>query len=147
MKNLEDSIEINATPEKIFEWFTHIDKNYLDWHPDHVKAAWLTEEKMKVGSKLYIEENIHGVLHRIKFQCINIDPNRIIEFKNLFPMSIICPKGSFIFEQKGEKCLFTATLSFRIGKTLSRFAKKRVEALKKHMKEEGQNLKKIIEKL
>ena len=145
MKTLSDSIEIKAPPEKVYEWFTHIDQNYLDWHPDHVKAIWLTENKMEIGAKLYTEENIHDDLHKITFQCTNVEPNRKIEFKNLFPMSLICPKGSFIFKPKGENCLFTATLSFRMGKTLSKIAKKRVGALKNHMREEGENLKRLLE--
>jgi hypothetical protein len=145
MKTLSDSIEIKASPEKVYAWFINIDKNYKEWHPDHVKALWLTENKMKVGSKLYSEEYIHGELHKIKFKCINIEPNRKIEFKNLLPVSLICPKGSFKFEPKGGNCIFTATLSFRMGNMLSKLAKKKVEALKNHMKEEGENLKKIIE--
>jgi hypothetical protein len=146
LKTLSDSIKINVSPEKVYEWFIHIDENYLDWHSDHVKAEWLTENKMKVGSKLYTEEYIHGDLHKIKFQCTKIEQNSKIEFKNLFPLSLICPKGSFIFEPKGENCLFTATLSFRMGNALSKIAKKRIEAFKTHMKEEGENLKKILER-
>ena len=38
MKDLRDTIEINASPEKIFNWLEHFDDNYLDWHPDHVNA-------------------------------------------------------------------------------------------------------------
>jgi len=55
-------------------------------------------------------------------------------------------KGSFLIEPKGKSCLFTATLSFRLGWLFSTFAKGRVEAVKKHMKEEGKNLKKLLEK-
>jgi len=145
MKTLSDSIEIKASPEKIYDWFIYIDENYLEWHPDHVKAVWLTEKKMEVGAKLYCEEYIHGELHKIKFKCTKIEPNKIIEFKNLFPISLICPKGSFIFEPSGDNCLFTATLSFRMGNFLSKIAKKQVEAFEEHMKEEGENLKKLIE--
>jgi len=145
MKILSDSIEIKTSPEKAYEWFINIDQNYKEWHPDHVKAIWLTENKMKVGSKLYSEEYIHGELHKIKFKCTNIEPNRKIEFKNLLPMSLICPKGSFIFEPKGDNCIFTATLSFRMGNTLSKIVKTKVEALINHMKEEGENLKRILE--
>ena len=145
VKTLSDSIEINTSPERVYEWFINIDQNYKEWHPDHVKAIWLTENKMKVGSKLYSEEYIHGELHKIKFKCTNIEPNRKIEFKNLLPMSLICPKGSFIFEPKGDNCIFTATLSFRMGNTLSKIVKTKVEALINHMKEEGENLKRILE--
>ena len=71
--------------------------------------------------------------------------NRKIEYKLLFPTSIICPKGSFIIEPKEGSSIFTATLSFRFGWLFQKFAKSRVEAITKHMKEEGENLKKILE--
>jgi len=34
---LKDSMEISTTPEKIWEFFANLDKNYRAWHPgDHV---------------------------------------------------------------------------------------------------------------
>ena len=37
-------------------------------------------------------------------------------------------------------------LSFRFAKLFSKLAKNRVEAIKKHIKEEGENLKRLLEK-
>jgi hypothetical protein len=143
---LKDSIEIKATPEKVFDWFLHFDKNYLEWHPDHVKANFITKNKMEVGAVLYTEEYLHGELHKLKFRCTKVEPGRSIEFKVLFPMSLICPKGSFLFEPNGNNCIFTAFLYFRMGKIMSKIAKKQVNGLKNHMREEGENLKKLFEK-
>lgn len=145
MITLKDSIEIKTTPEKIFDFFVHFEENYLAWHPDHVKCRWLEEEPFEEGSILYYEEYIHGKLHKIKSKITKIEENKRIEFKNLFPMSILSPKGSFIIEPKGDSCIFTATLSFRFGWLFSKLAKNRVEAVKKHMKEEGENLKRLLE--
>jgi hypothetical protein len=61
-------------------------------------------------------------------------------------MGIVCPKGSFIIEREGAHCVFTATLSFRFGWFFSRFANSRIRAIEMHMKEEGENLKKLLEK-
>jgi hypothetical protein len=51
----------------------------------------------------------------------------------------------FIIEPKGETCIFTATGTFRIGWLVRTFAKKKLEqgllSIRKHMKEEGENLK------
>lgn len=146
MITLKDSIEIKTTPEKIFEFFVHFEENYHAWHPDHVACRWLKGKPFEVGSVLYIEEYLHGKSHKMKFLGTKVEVNRKIEFKLLFPMSIICPKGSFIIERKGESCIFTATLSFRFAKFFLKFAKSRVDAIKKHMKEEGENLKKLLEK-
>ena len=147
MITLKDTMEIKATPERIFECFVHLEENYRAWHPDHVKCRWLKgKPPAEEGSILYAEEYLHGKLHKLTFLMTKIEPNRKIEYKLLFPMSLICPKGSFIIEATEGSCIFTATLSFRFGWLFSKLAKNRVEAIKKHIKEEGENLKKLLEK-
>ena len=146
MKTLRDSIEINTKPEKIYQWLRNLDKNYKQWHQDHVNAVKLTKtSELKIGDIFCYEEYLHGELHTFKFKLINIEENKAIEFKTLFPASLICPKGSFLIEPKDDGSIFTATLSFRMGKIFSRFAKSRVDAIKQHMKEEGENLKSLLE--
>lgn len=147
MITLKDSIEIKTTPEKIEEWFKNLDKHYLEWYPDHVKFVKVTGG-MNEGDIFYFEEYLHGKLHKIRSKITKVEKNKRIEieYKSLFPISIVFPKGSFIIEPKGESCIFTAMLSFRFGWLFLRFAKDRVEAIKKHMKEEGENLKKLLEK-
>jgi hypothetical protein len=88
---------------------------------------------------------LHGESHGMRFLTTQLEPNRKIEYKLLFPTSIICPGGSFIIEPRGESCIFTATLSFRMGWLFSTFAKDRVDAIKRHMREEGEGLKRISE--
>ncbi len=99
---------------------------------------------MAKGSILCCEEYLHGELHTMKFRLTQVEPTRI-EYKVLFPMSLICSNGSFLIESRGDSCIFTATLSFRLGAVLSIFFKERVTSLRIHMKEEGENLKQLIE--
>lgn len=146
MKVLQDSIEIRAMPEKIFDWLLHLEEHYREWHPDHITCSWVKGGPGKEGSVLYIEEYVHKDLHKMEFRITKIEPARKIEYSILFPTSILCPNGSFIIELKNRSCIFTATLSFRFGGLLSHLFKKRVEALRTHMKEEGENLKKLLEK-
>jgi hypothetical protein len=136
MMALKDSIEIKTTPERIFDWFLHFEENFKAWHPAHVNCGWLKGKPFEEGSILYVEEILHGKLHKMKFLGTKLVPNRRIEYKLLFPTSIVCPKGSFVIEPKGDVCIFTATLSFRFGGIFSKFAKSRADAIKNHMKEE-----------
>lgn len=142
---LKDTIEIKVSPEQIFQFFVHFKENFHAWHADHVKCGWIGKPA-KEGSILCVEEYLHAKLHKLKMLMIKIESNRKIEYKLLFPMSVICPKGSFIIEPKGRSCIFTATLSFRFGRLFSKLAKNRVEGIKTHMKEEGENLKRLLEK-
>jgi len=69
-----------------------------------------------------------------------------MKYKFMFPASFVFYEGSFSMDAEGEGCIFTATLSSRMGWLYSLFFKDRVDAIKRHMKEEGENLKNIIEK-
>lgn len=150
---LTDSIEIKTTPEKIFDFFTHIvdDESYRAWHPDdHVAFRWIKGQPWQEGSVIYAEEYIHGKLHRLKFVISRIIPNRLIEYTPLSRiLRIYFPKNTFSMEPKGDTCLFTATGILRVGRLAKFFAKGKLDialaSARRHMKEEGENLKKLLE--
>ena len=150
---LTDSIEIKTTPEKIFNFLTNLvdDESYRAWHPDdHVALRWIEGQPWEEGSVVYAEEYIHRKLHKLKFVVTKVIPNREIEYA---PVSWFLrryfPKNTFSVEQKEGTCVFTATGTYRIGWLVKTFSKKRLErglsSVKKHMKEEGENLKRILE--
>jgi hypothetical protein len=149
MDTVKDIIEIKTTPEKIFDGLIKVfssQEYFKKWHKDHVKCQWLKGKPFEEGSILYVEEYLHGELHKMKFLTTQLEPNRKVEYRLLFPMSIICPRGSFTVEPKEESSIFTATLTFRFGWLFTKFAKSNVEGMKNHMREEGENLKKLLEK-
>ena len=153
MVTLKDSIEVIATPEKVFEWLVQRfrDKaSYQAWHADHVDIRWIKGEPLKEGSIAYAEEYLHGVLHKLKFRITKIVPNRVIEYSPLFPLSLLAPGNRFLIEPKGEEsCIFTATGSLRLPEWLfgkwNKNLMNKIEATERHMKEEGENLKRAIE--
>ena len=153
MVTIKDSIEVKATPEKVFEWLIQRFKDkvsYQAWHPDHVDIRWIKGEPLEEGSIAYAEEYLHGVLHKLKFRITKIVPNRAIEYSPLFPLSLLAPGNRFLIEPKGEEsCIFTATGSLRLPGWLFRKGNKnlmnKLEATERHMKEEGENLKRAIE--
>ena len=150
---LKDSIELKTTAEKVFKFLTSIvdDDSYRAWHKeDHVSFRWLKGKPWTEGSVLYAEEYIHGKLHKLKFEIIKIVPEKRIEYTptSRFVRKFF-PKNEFIIEQKGEYCIFTALGTYRVGKIGKFFFKKTIEnslsSVKKHMREEGENLKSILE--
>jgi len=146
---LEDSIEIKATPEKVFDRLTHLfreKEDYQSWHPDHVDLYWIRGKLFEEGSIGYCEEYLHGEIHKFKFLCTKVVPNRMIEYRPMFPWSIFWPRSTFVVEPKGEKsCIFSATGYLRAGPLFKKLGRNRLEAIKKHMKEEGENLKRLVE--
>ena len=143
----EDSIQINSSCAQVFHFFENMDKNYLNWHPEHLLFEWRKGKSLKERNVFYFEEEIGGQLLEKETVFTKIIPNQYIEFKmvNWFYRWFI-PKMTFIFEEKENGCLFTAQVFLRgigpLGKWLHR---KEFAAVKKHMEEEGINLKRIIE--
>jgi hypothetical protein len=153
MIHLRDSIEVKASPERVYEWLVQRFKDkesYQAWHPEHVDIRWIKGEPLQEGSIIYAEEYLHGDLHKLKFRITRIVPNRVIEYRSLFPLSILSPGNTFLIEPKGgNSCIFTAKGSLRMPrwlfKRLHKKHKSKIEATEQHMKEEGENLKKALE--
>jgi len=151
---LTDSVEIEVTPEKVFDFFLQIvdDASYRAWHPaDHVAFRWIKGKPWEKGSVAYAEEYIHGKLHKLKFLITEVVPNRRIAFVPLSRfLRIYFPRNTFTIERRGDSCVFTASGCLRVGRLARVLAKKRLEhglsSVRRHMKEEGENLKQILEK-
>jgi hypothetical protein len=150
---LTDSVEIKTTPERIFDFLVNLvdDDSYRIWHPqDHVTFRWLKGIPWEVGSVVYAEEYIHGKLHKLKFIVTKAVRNKEIEYSPLSRfLRKYFPKNTFYIEPKDETCIFTASGTYRVGLIVRTFAKNKLEyglsSVRKHMQEEGQNLKKILE--
>ena len=89
-------------------------------------------------------------MHKIKFRIQEVVPNKKIEFVPFFWfLRIYFPKNTFAIEQKGDVCIFTATVHLRIGRIAKKIAKNHIKdglaSVRKHVKEEGENLKRMLE--
>ena len=151
MITLKDTVEIRASPEQIVEFFLNFKENFHAWHPDHVECHYLTPGPLKENSIIYIEEYLHGELHKLKLHITKILPNVRIEYK-----TFLGTKGIFIIELRGTITLFTAEMHMGtkiplLGKLadgiMRIFYSRHLEGLKQHMAEEGQNLKRILEQV
>lgn len=148
---LEDSIEINTTPKKIWEFFTNLEQNYRTWHPeDHIVFRWTSGKPMETGSGFYAEQYIMGEIKKYKGTIGEVIPNRKIEFRLSFPMSLFSPGFEWRIEARGSKSVFTAITYVRFGKLYRKLSKKGMRALieahDKHTGKEAENLKKLLEK-
>jgi len=150
---LTDSIEVRAAPEEVFGFIARLadDESYRAWHPeDHVSLRWIEGPPWEEGSVAYAEEYLHGKLHKLKFTVTKVVPNRRIEYG---PTSRLMrryfPGNAFIMEPAEEGCVFTATVKLRVGRLARILAGGRLQRgladTKQHMREEGENLKKIVE--
>ena len=153
MDVLTHKIKIRTTPARIWNFFKEMDdKKYLLWHPqDHVSFKWVKGKPMEEGSVARFEEYLHGKLHKMSVKYLKAVPNKLIEFTMVNPpfWNIFYPKSSFEIKKEGNYCYFIAKNYFRIGIFkffFSSLIDKQVDSIMKHMKEEGENLKKLMEK-
>jgi len=115
---LSHSVEIKTSPEKIWNFLKN-PENYTIWHPkDHIKLIWT-------------------------------EGNRKVVFKFKFPVSLISPEIEWRIEPNGSNTVFTAISFLRAGnlykKLFKKGMKKLIEEHNRHVSEEGENLKKILE--
>jgi len=149
MSAIIDKIEIACTPEQVFDtlvFFFRDTENYQLWHADHISCSWKKGGDFSPGSVLMAEEYIHGKWHKLGFKITTFKKGDILEYKMLFPFSIICSGGNFKSALKHDKTEFIAQLNFRLGWFIKALFKKEMEALRNHMREEGENIKEFIEK-
>jgi len=103
-----------------------------------------------VGSKFDSEETVDGNKVRIKGTCVESEENKIMAFKPTWPVYFIMPRIESIIESKGTNTVFTANTYYKFGKIYLKTKKDKVDYIlksaQKHMDEEGENLKKILEK-
>ncbi|UCG28485.1 MAG: SRPBCC family protein [Bacteroidales bacterium] len=149
MISLTDSIDIRTTPEKIFAWFSRLPEEYMSWHPDHVSCLVVHGSLPEVGSVIECREYLHGKLHSLRLRITKVIPDKRIDFE-VKGMG----RGAFEARVAGDTVRFVAELDIGPGTPVigdlfdlifSLLFGKRIEAMRKHMAEEGRNLKAILE--
>ena len=147
-----ESIPIKTTPEDLFTYLTAIvdDESFKMLNAKNVSFRWLKGEPWTVGSVAYAEKYLHGKLHKFEFVITKIVPNRHIEYMPTSRLTRrLFPKKEFIIEKEGNGCLFISSATFRVGWIGKVFFKNAIEKglsdFRSYLREEGENLKKILE--
>ncbi|MFC2014815.1 SRPBCC family protein [Chloroflexota bacterium] len=155
MIHIEDSIEVKAAPNEIYEFLVQCMKDkeaYKKWHPEHVDIYWIKGQPLEEGSVFCAEEYLQDNLHKLKFRIVKNIPNQMIEYRPLFPLSIIATGNVFSIEPKGKRgCIFSAKGHIRfplwIFNRMHKAHPGKLTASIKHIREEGENLKKALEEI
>jgi hypothetical protein len=146
---LRHSILIHAPPARVWAWLNELPLHYREWHPAHVACRFDRGDSLQVGAGLCIEEYLHGRLHRLRLRATEVTTNRLMRYRNH------AFAGAFILEPADGGTRFTAELTFGlrapvIGNVLDAIARRllarRLAAMQVHMREEGDNLKRLLER-
>lgn len=149
MISLRDSIEIRTTASQVFTWLEKMPQEYRSWHKDHVACRVLHGSMLDVGSEIECEEYLHGKLHSMRFHMTKVVPDQRVEFV-IEKMG----RGAFEVRTNGDTVKFVAEVDIGSDSPIfgplfdfifSWFFHQRIEAMRQHMTEEGENLKAILE--
>jgi hypothetical protein len=149
MISLRDSVEIQCTAGQVFSWLKNMPLEYKSWHPDHIACRVIHGSMLEVGSEIECEEYLHGKLHSLRLRISNVVPDKRVEF-------IIerMGRGAFEVQVNSGSVRFMAELDIGVDSpifgplfdfTFLRFFHQRIDAMRQHMAEEGNNLKAILE--
>jgi hypothetical protein len=148
---LVHEVDVKTSPDKIWEFLLHIDRNYKAWHPsDHILFKWTNGEALQTGSTFYAEQYMMGERIKYKGKIAECLPGRKITMKFAFPLSLITEKIEMIIEGEGSNARFRhiTYLRFRfLSRTI--FKKRNIKMIydmDTHVKTEGEIMKRLLEK-
>ncbi len=100
---------------------------------------------MEEGSKIYAEETAGGRLLKLKVTCVDVIPNKKFSLRLPFPDSLFA-SYKYVIEPRGNKTAFTAFTYLKYPGFTRRKIAAVIDVGKKHVKEEGENLKRYLRK-
>lgn len=143
----EDQISIRAPAERGYAFFENMADNYTRWHPAHLSFQWIGARGLAVGNTFSFHEKIAGKLQTKTVQITEVQPHRYFAFQPTNPLfRFFLPKLSFGFEPAGTGFTFRAVIDLHgIGPLGTRLNRREFDAVERHMAEEGENLKRLLE--
>lgn len=143
---LEESTDVAAPPEAVYRFFEEMEENYERWHPDHIAFRWTEGDGLERGAEAYFEERIAGKRQEKTVEFVAVSPGRYLEFKpTSFLVGLLMPQISFAIEPRSEGCVLTQRIKIRTGPIGARLNRREFDAVRTHMREEGENAKRILE--
>lgn len=143
---LRETVSIDASPEDIFRFFDRMEEHYLAWHPDHVLFRWVEGRGVASGNRSYFEERIGGKLLKKTVRYTRVEPARHIEFvPDWWLMRLFLPRILFRIEPAGGASRLTQEIHVRTGPVGAWLNRREFDAVRRHMREEGVNIKRLLE--
>jgi len=143
----ETSPPIRTTPDRIFGFFAAMETIYTAWHPDHLLFRWLDPPAIAPGVRFYFEERIGGELLKKEVAFTRIEPGTLIEFAPTMRLfRLLLPRITFHIRPAQDGFAVTQEIHLRIGPIAAWLNRRMLEAVRRHMREEGENMKRLLER-
>lgn len=141
---LEASVYIRTTPQAVMAFFRDIEAQFLAWHPDHI-LFHRESPGLKVGGSFYFEEWIGGKLLKKRVRFTRVERN-LIQFAPINPLfRLFLPYIAFQISAESNGIRVTQTIKIRTGPLGAWSNRREFSAVRVHMREEGENMKRLLE--
>ena len=151
-------VEVKATPEQVYDFLSDYAGHFKEVSPDHIERGVIIKDiRMKDGyidnPRIYFYfkqiSPVTGRVQKVKGRLLRLEPNKLIKYKFLFPVSLFLPRIENTLEQKGDVTVYKTFLHFSkpvmwLAERSSKVREK-VEAVVTHIQEEMDNTKGILE--
>lgn len=157
MQTIIEEVIIKASPERIWNFLVNLHKNnnYEKWHPtDHIAYSLRNGSMGKIGGTAYFAERLGRFTFKLTYKVTKANYPHYLEYEASSPLSWLCfGRGSFLMKPIDPyNTRFVAYVEYGytvlfVGKIIDRIVEKvvQLENIRKHMHEEGKNLKIILE--
>lgn len=149
-----ESVEIEATPEALFQFAGNLEENYKLMSDKFVQFKMVKGDPISEGSVFYLEEVFGDKRLGGKYRVKRIIPNQLIEWEVLFPKAMTSGRFMmFIIEKEGrielkelimlgkDSPLLGKAVDWSINHVLMPYCQEFFE----HQKEGMQNIKEALE--
>jgi hypothetical protein len=144
---LQTTTRVQAPAADVFGFFEDMADNYVRWHPDHVAFEWTKGEGLHPGAEATFEERIGGRRQRPTVRFTDVVPDRSIEFRPTSRLvALLMPRVSYTIEPREDGCDLTQRIRVRTGPIGAWLNRRKFDAVRTHMREEGENLKRLVER-
>jgi hypothetical protein len=145
---LRDTVTIAVRPETVWHWFENLSRHYRAWHPAHLDCRHVRGDRLAAGAVIQMDEEVHVRRHSLTLRADRVVPGRLLRY------SASGLRGAFILEPAGAGTRFTAEMEVGsrlpvVGRLLDavlrRLLARQLSAIAPHVREEGVNLKRLLE--
>lgn len=147
---ITESVSIRNTAEQLFEFFDGLEANFPRLHPDHRLFRWEKGRGVHQGVTFYLEETIGGRLIQRRFAFTRVERTglviqyRHVELAATHPVPrLIVPRIAFRIEFVPDGIRLVVEIRIRTG--LIANVDELLDAVRRHIREEGANLKRMVE--
>lgn len=145
---IEETI-VNVPAKDVFNFLVNIDSLYKVWHPkDHIFCRVLSGSLAKRGSRFHFLEIIGGFPLYLTAKIIDVREDEYLEYVPAFPFSLLKTGKAYFRVEKisDNQSRLIAYVEYG-NKFLDKIANFLVKTsfAKKHIREEGENLKNYLE--